>query len=226
MYELFLQHRRKKTVVRLLNEAGHRTRKGALFTSKTLTRLLQDPTAKGIHLANYTTRDGQNKKCLLKPQDQWVTHQVEPIVTTELWDQCNQIIEATHKNHRPPAKKTVHLFAGIAHCDCGTKMYVPSNSPKHLCRKCHNKIPIRDLEEVFMEELKGYSLSQDKIKAYLDRADQVLNEKLVLLQSQEHELGKIQQGIDRTYRLYQQGELDPSGFGRLYKTAGGAQETT
>ncbi len=217
MYELFLQHRRKKTVVRLLNEAGHRTRKGARFTSKTVTRLLQDPTAKGIHRANHTTRDAQNKKCLIKPADQWVMHKIEPIVTTEIWDQCNGIIESTYQNHRPPAKKTVYLFAGIAHCACGMKMYVPSNNPKYLCRKCHNKIPIEDLEGIFMEDLKRYSLAPDKVRAYLDKADKVMSEKVDLLQTQEHELEKTQQEIARTYKLYQEGQLDGSGFGRFYK---------
>ena len=104
MYELFLEHRRKKTVVRLLNKAGHRTRKGAGFTSKTVTRLLQDPTAKGIHRANYTTRDGQSKRCLTKPEDEWVIHQVESIVTPDLWERCNQIIEQSYKTNRRPAK--------------------------------------------------------------------------------------------------------------------------
>ena len=39
MYDLFLKRARKKTVVRLLNEAGHRTRNGSLFTSKTLAEI-------------------------------------------------------------------------------------------------------------------------------------------------------------------------------------------
>src|SRR5579859_1512501 len=97
IYDLFLEHRRKKTVVRMLNDAGHRTRNGSAFTSKTVARLLQDPTAKGVHRANYTTRDGNTKRCATKPEDQWVTTQVEAIVAPELWDQCNQILDQTHR---------------------------------------------------------------------------------------------------------------------------------
>jgi site-specific DNA recombinase len=218
MYELFLEHRRKKTVVRLLNDAGHRTRNGSRFTSKTVTRLLQDPTAKGVHRANYTSRDSKTKRCIVKPESDWVLNQVKPIVTEELWNQCNALIDQSlQDNSRRPAKKAVHAFAGLAHCECGQKMYVPSNSPKYICKGCKNKIPIVDLEGIFCDEIQGFSLAKDQITAYLQKADETLADKERLLKIQETEQQKLQQEITRVYRLYQDGQLDSQGFGKFYK---------
>ena len=216
MYELFLKHRRKKTVVRILNEQGHRTRNGSKFTSKTLTRLIQDSTAKGVHRMNYTTRNGQTNQWTIKPESEWQLHEISRLVSDEVWEECNRLIDDSYVKQKRPAKKPVHLFAGIAHCECGQPMYVPSNSPKYVCRACRNKIAAVDLDEIFMEEIKGYSLSPEAIANYLKSSGDTANEKERLIALQREELQRVQKEIQRTYDLYQQEKLDADGFSKFY----------
>ena len=194
MYELFLKNRRIKGVARLLNDAGYRTRKGAHFTSKTVTRLLQDPTAKGIHRGNYTTRNGQTNQCSMKPESEWYLHEIAPLVSEEIWTECNKLIDESYSKQKRPAKKPVHIFSGVLHCECGQRMYVPSNSPKYICRGCRNKITIADLDGIFCEEIKGYSLSPDAIANYLKSSNETANGKERLIPVQREELQRVQKG--------------------------------
>lgn len=217
MYDLFLEHRRKKTVARLLNEAGHRTRNGSAFSDTTIERLLRDTTAKGIRRANYTRSLGENKKWVFKPQQDWVLTPVEAIVSEDLWNQCNAILdEQRSKNHRP-ARKTVHLFTGLAYCACGQKMYVPSNSPKYTCYKCRNKIAVEDLEDVFQHQLRNFFLSPSEVSTYLNRADEVVREKEELLRALTEEEKRVRQEMEKVYRLYLDDQITSPGFGSRYK---------
>ena len=95
----------------------------------------------------------------------------------ELWDACEAIIKELEAKRKPRAKKTVYLLSGLLFCECGQKMYVPSNTPKYVCKKCRSKIPIDDLETIFIEQLKSYMLSPTELNSYLEAKDSDLQDK-------------------------------------------------
>jgi len=81
MYELFDKHGRKKTVARLLNERGLRTRDGSKWSDTSVDRLIRDTTAKGVHRANFTRRVANNKPWAFKPEHDWILTPVEALVS-------------------------------------------------------------------------------------------------------------------------------------------------
>ncbi len=215
MYEWFAEDKRRKSVARRLNQAGYRTRKGAKFTDTTVARLLQDPTAKGMYRANHTYRDGRGK-LIIKPESDWVMTPVEAIVSEDLWNQCNQVLK-TRKNHHPIGPKPVHLFAGLLHCGCGSKMYVFSRSPKYICPKCRTKIPIEDIEGLFRDELQKFFVCKDQIRSHLARANEHVTEKKQRLAAHTKQLEKVKAEMRKVYQLYQGDQITPDGFGKLYR---------
>lgn len=217
MYELFLKHQRKKTVANLLNEAGYRTRNGSKFTFTTVNRLLRDTTAKGVRRANYTKSLGEGKRWVTKPMEEWIETPIEPIVDPEVWERVNAILEQRRTSWKKPSRRAVHLFAGLAYCECGQKMRVPSNSPKYVCPKCHHKIPTADLEEIFHSQLKSFVFSTEDLLAYYKSADETIREKQRLLDSLRKEQVKIAAEMKKVYRLFIDDKLSTDGFGQTYK---------
>jgi site-specific DNA recombinase len=216
MYELFLKHRRKKTVANILNVSGFRTRNGSKFTFTTINRLLRDTTAKGVRRANHTRSLGQGKKWVQKPPEDWVETPIEAIVDPETWEQVNAVLEERRTSWKKPSRRPVQLFAGLAYCHCGQKMRVPSNSPKYVCPNCHNKIPTGDLEEIFHHQLKSFLFSFDDLVAYFKSADETVAEKQQLLDSLKKEQEKIQGEMKKVYRLYIDDKISPDGFAASY----------
>jgi len=217
LHELFEAHQRKGAVARILNERGHRTRNGSPFSDTTVGRLLLDPTAKGLHRANYTRTDDSAKSWTLKPEEEWVYTKVEPILSEGLWERCVAILDGQKASRKPPSRKTQHLFAGYAYCACGTKMYVWSNSPKYICEKCRNKIPVNDLEAVYREQLRGFLLSPDQIRSHYEAADHEIADREALVASMEADLRKIEAEDQKLYDLYLADSLSREDFGRRHK---------
>ena len=215
-YELYAEHRRRKSVAKILNERGYRTRAGALFTGNTVLRMIEDPSAKGLYRANTTRVADNDAGWEFKPEEEWVYTPVEPIVPEELWERCNGILRS-QRTERKPAKKPRYLFAGFAVCQCGPKMYVPSNSDKYVCTACRNKIPVNDLETVFRSELTDFLVSPEEVDAHLAAASEMIREKQRLIDAAAIELKKLLVQENELFDLYHEGLVPKADFGRRLK---------
>src|SRR5262249_28614719 len=137
-------------------------------------------------------------------------------IPEELWNLCNQMLEQKTRK-QPLGPKPVHLFAGLLFCGCGQRMYVFSRSPKYICPKCRNKIPMNDIEEVFREELRAFFITEERIQKHLRSANSHLEEKKSQLSAHTQKLEKVRAEMRKTYQLYLADQITPLGFGKIYK---------
>ena len=217
IFDLFLEHRRKKVVARKLNEQGYRTRSGSKFSDATVGRNLRDPSAKGEFLQNYTHTLSKGKKWEFKPESEWIYTTVEPIVSKEAWEECNRILDEQKKKVVPKSRPPVYLFTGFVSCSCGDKMKVPSKCKSYICKKCKNKINIDDLESIFQEQLKSFVFSSEDIQRYFEKTDEALQEKVDLLQTIENEAKKLRDEMNQIVRLYLDEVMTKEAVGTHYK---------
>ena len=217
-YELFLQHRRKFTVAQMLTGKGYRTRKGRKWTWTQIKDILTDASAKGIYFFNRQRRTGAWTSTL-KPESEWGRIECEPIVSEELWHQVNQVLEEQHKTWKKPGRLPSQTFSKLAWCSCGGKMYARTDSPKYLCRKCNNKMPIADLEGIFHEEMRAFFADASKLVTNIAQAEQTLRDKVTLIGTHQQSIQKVRDEMKQTHRLYVEGQITPQGFGDFYKPA-------
>lgn len=215
MYELFLQTQRKKTTADELNKRAYRTRGGFLFSDNTVGRLLKDTNAKGQRLANYTKSNGKRKSPILKPEEEWVFVPCPAIVEEVLWNKCNQILNEQEAKTKRPGPKAVYLLTGFVKCHCGTTMYVKS-AKNYSCRTCKNRIGVEDIDEIYLEYLKGY-LRDVNPSLYTNEATVTLNEKEQLLIVANKKRLKLRKQMDDLIPLRLSNELSKEHFAELYK---------
>lgn len=217
IYELFKEHKRKMVVSQILNERGYRTRGGSKFTDTTIGRLLRDSTAKGERLTNYTKSSDKKKAWIIKPQEEWIIVTCPAIVSAELWDACNFILDEQEKKYKKPSKRPVHIFTGIVYCECGSKMHVPSASKKYVCLTCRkNRIDMQDLEEIFYENLKSFVLSDQHLQTFLEKANEKIGLKKNEIELLKQEKVKLRSEMDKLIALHMSGEIPKEGFSTYY----------
>ncbi len=219
IYEVFVKTKRKKATARQLNEMGYRTRTGSLFTHGTIARLLRDTTAKGLRLANYTTGNKDKFGSRIKPESEWVYCPCPPIVSEELWNECNAIIDSQLSKLKKPGPQSVHLLSGFLYCSCGSKMYVYHRDkfPTYRCKPCKTKVEVADIDAIYQEQLKQFLHTEIDITTYLSHSDIVVQEKNSLLKVNKETLQKIRKRMDELVSLRLDGELNKESFAEQFK---------
>lgn len=222
MYELFLELRRFRTVARVLNERGYRTRTGKLWAGSSIERLMRDPTAKGVKRYNYTQQIEEGRAWVEKPESEWVHHPCEPIVSEELWNSVNDMLTEKKLAGVRQSRTAKTLFGGLCHCKCGGKMYVPSNMKKYVCevQGCRRKIPINTLEAIFQSELDTFAFAPETLDENKHRMSGALQATSDLIEGHEQNIARLDSQIDSLLALHQSGAIDQDGFAKRYKPLG------
>lgn len=224
IYELFAQYERKGTVRRILTERGYRTRRGKAFSISTIQLLLRDPTAKGLRRSNYTQVESRGATVKFKPEDEWEWHPCEAIVSKELWERCNAILDRQAKSN-PVGPRGKYLFAGKVKCQHdGQTMYVLNESPKFVCPKCRGKIPQDDLEAIFRDRLRAFFSSKDEISAYLSNSEEEIRAKSEQMGVLKRERATIGDDRDKLLRGYLDGTIEPVRYKQVDGEAAAREE--
>jgi site-specific DNA recombinase len=217
IYDIFQKHKRKRTTASELNKLGYRTRNGSKFSDTTVDRLIKDPTAKGERIANYTKSLGEGKKWIVKPQSEWVVTACPTIVSPELWNECNRILEEQEQKRRKPGPKPVHLLSGIIHCSCGKKMYVFHKTNIYTCKPCKNRISVTDIDEIYYGQLKSFLFTDKDVQSYLTKTNSMITEKETILKRQTEEAERIRKEMNELVRMRLSKEMSSESFPRHYK---------
>ena len=215
IHELYLEHRRKKTVAEQLNRMGHRTRQGKAWSGTAIDWLLRDPTAKGVHRTNYTRVNAEGRR-EFKPAEDRVEQAVEPVVPPEIWDRAHALVLSREEAGRRPAKRTRHLFAGFITCACGHRMYCSQGSTRFRCSAhggCHRSVKGEVLEHRFGKALERTLQDADWRTRYLAAARELLREKRLRLARLEEDERQAKTVVQRAFDLYLTGDLPKERYG-------------
>ena len=223
MFDLFLEHKRKATVTKIINERGYRTRKGKPFSDVAIARNLKDTVAKGIRWMNYSLPITRKSPEGLKPEDQWVCHPCPAIVSEELWEEVNRIIEEQERNRKQPLNRKTHLFTGFLHCHNGHPMYLRSRMKKYSCIECKLRIDKDDLEAVFQSRLKQFVFSEEEIDGFIAEANNHRETKKQEIEIAKGKMKDIENKMDKLLDLYLKGEIPTQG---IQPTLQSTQRTT
>lgn len=120
IYSVYEETESTVKVMHFLNANNHKTKRGGKWTTKVIADIIRNPFYKGTYRYNY--RESARGK--IKKQEDWilVDNNHAAIITNELWDKCNKIMDKNAKRNVAfyREKANIHVLAGLIKCgECG-----------------------------------------------------------------------------------------------------------
>lgn len=95
IYEMAAQNYGCRTIAKMLQDYGYYNRDGNKIAEQTVRRIIRNPLYKGTAVMNVFHRDFETKRTQRNSKDQWIYHDhiVQAIVTEELWERANALMD-------------------------------------------------------------------------------------------------------------------------------------
>ncbi len=153
VFDAYIQGKGFRTISNELNKQGVKNLNGNTFALTTLKRIIKQEKYKGTLVCGKRHFNFWTKEYEEVPEDKWVIHEnaVPAIVTPEIWQKANEILEGKRKEISTEKKKCI---AGFFH---GLYTY----SGKIKCGKCnrpyyHSKYKHKKSAPTIQWECRGY----------------------------------------------------------------------
>ncbi|WP_461788676.1 recombinase family protein [Pedobacter sp.] len=218
IFDIYLRTMRRKTTADELNRLGYRTRKGALFSDTTVERLIRDTTVKGERIANYTRTGTGKKRVVLKPKSDWITVECPQIISPELWDRANRILNEQKTKRAPVGRRSDYLFSGLLKCSCLKKMYV-KNARIYKCLDCGVKIAISTIDEMYRGILTE-GLNEGRLTGLVEKLRIQLMDKQALLSEAIADKAALDEKLERYVGMAIEDTITVQHFGMYIKKLG------
>ena len=189
-------------IARILNEKGHRTRRGNVWTARSIYEILRNEKYMGV----MTWCKGTKRNYHARRNDTLYVEGVIPaIVDRELWEKARKTAHVQARR----SKKREYKLLGIVYCWCGSPMTAGQggNYPRYRCAKAqrerirgHAAVGVNKLENFvfsaikhrFLENINFEALAESINRKFEQEAIEDSGEKMKLLE----ELQEIQIQID------------------------------
>lgn len=187
-----------KRISKILYNKGITNRKGGLLNTTVLTRMIRNPKYKGYYCTNTVARlDYKHSKQIRIPREEWKVFEckekIPPIVTEELWDKCNEILEARSNSFKNKQEdKTIfqnrYAFTSLLYCDeheelvpfhrrIGNKSKNHKTRPTWACFK-YIREGVSACQSPILVEEELYEIMKKVIKNYINNKEEIISDLL------------------------------------------------